>query len=413
LRFERTHKQDKLARVYDDEILPLWTQRFGRMILRELGEGTRNMVLDVGCGSGYATTELLRRLGDARIVAVEPISALLDLARKKVGPLAGKRAFFRTEAIEPRLSFADQVYDLVVANLVLGDVRDPEHTLRDLVRVTKVGGRVLATLPLRGTWEEFLDLFREVLIKHDQHDSLERLDAHLATFPEAEEVGTWMEHAGLSDGRVEIEEYTLLFRSSREFFFAPLVEFGPLSAWKAVAGKGEEMQDVFWHVKEAIDTYFRDRAFAVTVKAGCLVGTRSEETLPASSVRIHRVAAAREQVEAHTGEIEVSEMDVESAAELGERLEAVPDFDEDSGVNPPADPDAPSALDKDGDGQTDTELQPVVDADLPADEEPQEDGDDGDDDALDPDGDPDGAGDPPNDDSHQAQGTPPPRSRRN
>ena len=46
--------------------------------------------------------------------------------------------------------------------------------------------------------------------------------------------------------KAECEVFTLLFKSSREFFFAPLIEYGPLADWKAIAGKGKQMQDVFW-----------------------------------------------------------------------------------------------------------------------------------------------------------------------
>src|SRR5258705_13615316 len=34
------------------------------------------------------------------------------------------------------------------------------------------------------------------------------------------------------------------------------------------------MQDVFWYIKEAIDAYFGNRAFSVTIKAGCLIGKK-------------------------------------------------------------------------------------------------------------------------------------------
>jgi hypothetical protein len=33
---------------------------------------------------------------------------------------------------------------------------------------------------------------------------------------------------------------------------------------------------VFWYIKEAIDAYFDGRPFTVTVKAGCLIGKKSE-----------------------------------------------------------------------------------------------------------------------------------------
>ena len=58
--------------------------------------------------------------------------------------------------------------------------------------------------------------------------------------------------------------------------YAPVIEYGPLSDWKDIAGAGQEMQDVFWYIKEAIDAYYDGRPFQVTVKAGCLIGRKHE-----------------------------------------------------------------------------------------------------------------------------------------
>ncbi len=163
-----------------------------------------------------------------------------------------------------------------MSNLGLGELVDPPAALADYARVTVPGGEVRCTLPLEGTFEEFHDIYREVLTKHDKHDTLARLDEHVAaSYPSAEACERWLEEAGLVDGRVVVERFTMLFRSSREFFFAPVIEFGPLSAWKEIAGTGQEMQDIFWYIKEAIDAYFEGRAFAISVVAGCLVGRKA------------------------------------------------------------------------------------------------------------------------------------------
>jgi hypothetical protein len=154
---------------------------------------------------------------------------------------------------------------------------DPASALADLARVTRPGGEVRVTLPLAGTFQEFYDIYREVLVKNDKHETLEELARHEATHPTVDECEAWLRRAGLRDARVEIEEFTLLFKSSREFFFAPVIEFGPLPTWKKIAGRGQELQDVFWYIKEAIDAYFGDRAFEVTVKAGCLIGRKRDE----------------------------------------------------------------------------------------------------------------------------------------
>ena len=84
----------------------------------------------------------------------------------------------------------------------------------------------------------------------------------------------WFEAAGLESVEVEVERWELLFKSAREFFFAPVVEYGPLPRWKEIAGKGDEMQDVFFFIKEAIDAYFGTGSFSVSVVAGCIRGRK-------------------------------------------------------------------------------------------------------------------------------------------
>ncbi|MGE5185639.1 MAG: class I SAM-dependent methyltransferase [Acidobacteriota bacterium] len=276
---KRSLKVEKLARIYDDEIAPVWGTRFGKMLLRNLAVPDRGQVLDISCGTGYPTVEILRRMSEgSRIIAIDASSAMLDVARRKIaelGPLGKKGVFFRTESAVPKLSFADDVYDLVVCNLGLPEMPSLDTALRDFARVAKRGGEVRCTLPLAGTFQEFHDLYREVLIKHDKHDALDRLDRHIARYPSIDRVERCMETAAL-DGAIEAEEFTLLFKSSREFFFAPVIEYGPLSEWKDIAGSGQEMQDVFWYIKEAIDAYFDGRPFQVTVKAGCIVGRKQD-----------------------------------------------------------------------------------------------------------------------------------------
>lgn len=271
---KQTHKMEKLARIYDSEILPVWSHRFGRMLLRDLHIAEGSQILDVACGTGYPTTEIVRRLSNgSRLIAIDGSSAMLDIARNKVEEMGGKNVFFRTESAVPKLSFADDVYDIVVCNLGLGEFAKPEAALIDFARVTRPGGEVRCTLPLLGSYQEFYDIYREVLTKHDKHDALARLQDHLATcLWDVDQCYDWMATAGLQDANVEIEEFTMLFRSSREFFFAPVIEYGLLPEWKQLAGKGQEMQDIFWYIKEAIDAYYAGRAFEITIKAALIRG---------------------------------------------------------------------------------------------------------------------------------------------
>jgi hypothetical protein len=53
---------------------------------------------------------------------------------------------------------------------------------------------------------EFHDIYREVLVKHDRHEALDRLDRHVASYPTVEDCEAWLRAAGL-EPRVEIDEF--------------------------------------------------------------------------------------------------------------------------------------------------------------------------------------------------------------
>ena len=73
---KRSLKIEKLARIYDEEIAPVWGTRFGKMLLRNLALPEKGQVLDISCGTGYPTIEILRRMRDgSRLIAIDASSA--------------------------------------------------------------------------------------------------------------------------------------------------------------------------------------------------------------------------------------------------------------------------------------------------------------------------------------------------
>jgi len=274
-----TGQQEKLAKVYDTEIVPIYSSKFGRLLLRLLEIPEKGMLLDVGCGTGYPALEILRKHdGPIRIIAIDKSSAMMDVARKKAGDKGGKKIFFRTENAAERLSFADEVYDVTYSNLGFMELGTPLENLRELARVTAPGGQVAITLPLSGSWTEFFDIFRDVLTKKDRYEILKDIEAYEeANLFTPEGVVEMFHQVGIKKVTFETDRFELLFKSAREFFFAPVIEFGPLREWKAIINDPEEMKDLFVDIKDAIDTMFMGLVFPVTIIAGCFVGTKPLE----------------------------------------------------------------------------------------------------------------------------------------
>jgi ubiquinone/menaquinone biosynthesis C-methylase UbiE len=274
-----TSRQERLGAVYEEEIWPLLPGRAAELLLRALPRRPGAVAFEAGCGAGALSLAVADRLDDtSRILAIDATPALVDLARARADrhPAGGKISFHVADPAPP-LPIDDGTYDLAISNLALGDTADPPAALAALAAALKPGGEAVVTLLLRGSWGEFIDIYREVLTEQRKPEVLAALAAYEHTFPDPETAVRWLEAAGLHDVRMETARFEILFRSAREFFFAPLVDLGPLSRWKRIAGgRGDEMQDVFFFVKEAIDSYFAGAVFAVTMVVACLAGKRSE-----------------------------------------------------------------------------------------------------------------------------------------
>jgi ubiquinone/menaquinone biosynthesis C-methylase UbiE len=267
-------REQKLARVIDREVAPIWHDRFARLLLRELPGNSGTFVLDIHSGPGHTTAELLQRLDESsRVVALGRDPWLMQVSKTRVRPEWKRRVYFKAGDMDDVPAMADATYDLAIANLVLGEqVVDWQAALAELVRVTKPGGQVLATLPLYGTWDEVEDLFEELLRDEDMRREVVTLQKLRRRRPKPSHLVAGLQELGIGDNDVvfEHERFELLFRSGREFLFAPVIEHGPLRLWKAIIGRAEKPQALFWRFKEAIDTYYAGHVLAVTVVAGLI-----------------------------------------------------------------------------------------------------------------------------------------------
>ena len=95
-------------------------------------------VLDVGCGPGALTGELVRRLGADAVAAVDPSEPFVAAARERHPDVDVRHA--AAEA----LPFEDDTFDAALAQLVVHFMADPVAGLRELARVTRAGGVVAA-----------------------------------------------------------------------------------------------------------------------------------------------------------------------------------------------------------------------------------------------------------------------------
>jgi SAM-dependent methyltransferase len=128
---------DVAAEAYDR-----FMGRYSRLLSPQLadlaGVHGDQRVLDVGCGPGALTTELVARLGPEAVSAVDPSEPFVAAARSRHPGVEVR------QAPAERLPFPDRAFDAALAQLVVHFMSDPVAGLVEMARVTRRDGVVVA-----------------------------------------------------------------------------------------------------------------------------------------------------------------------------------------------------------------------------------------------------------------------------
>jgi SAM-dependent methyltransferase len=145
--------------------------------LADIRRGQR--ALDVGCGPGALTAELVRRLGSEAVCAVDPSEPFTAAVGERCAGVDVRLAGAE------RLPFGDDAFDASLAQLVVHFMTSPVAGLAEMGRVTRPGGVVAACVwdhagdrgPLAAFWQAVRELDPEA---HDESGLPGVREGHLA-----------------------------------------------------------------------------------------------------------------------------------------------------------------------------------------------------------------------------------------
>jgi ubiquinone/menaquinone biosynthesis C-methylase UbiE len=173
-----------------------------------------NLILDVGCGSGWVAKEFLRK--NKKVIS-------LDISKKN--PLIVKQLYqsqnhFPLVADSFKLPFNSHSVDCVIASEIIEHVIDPKEFLRELFRVAKKGGKVVISTPYK-------EKIRYVLCVHCNKKT--PVNAHLHSFDEII-LESFSKEIGAKKFR------SLIFGNKALIFLRThiILKYLPLSIWQAI-----------------------------------------------------------------------------------------------------------------------------------------------------------------------------------
>ena len=188
---------DDVAARYDltNDVLSMGQdRRWRKIVLDAVDPKPGELVLDLAAGTGTSSQPFADR--GATVVPCD----------FSVGMLAvGKRAKPHLPFVAgdgTKLPFPDNTFDAVTISFGLRNIVDPDAGLRELLRVTKPGGRVVVCEFSSPTWGPFRTLYIEYLMK-----ALPAVARAVSSAPDAyvylaESIRAWPNQAGLA-GRLQ------------------------------------------------------------------------------------------------------------------------------------------------------------------------------------------------------------------
>jgi SAM-dependent methyltransferase len=223
--------------------------------LAAVGAGQR--ALDVGCGPGALTAELVRRLGPGRVAAVDPSPPFVEAARER-----NPGVDVRLGAAE-ELPFDDGTFDVALAQLVVHFMADPVAGLREMARVTRPGSVVAACVwdhaggqgPLSAFWSAVHEADPDA---PDESGLAGAREGHLAEL---------FGRAGIGDIEQTLLDVDVEHPSFEEWWEPFTLGVGPAGAY--AAGLAPEEQD---RLRERCRALLPPAPFTLTARAWAVRG---------------------------------------------------------------------------------------------------------------------------------------------
>jgi SAM-dependent methyltransferase len=141
-------------------------------VLRHNAEGAERLVsalpvgawadvLDVGCGTGFASLAMQRRFGPRRIVGVDPSEGMLQVFAQKVAE-GGDTAVELHAADVMAMPVPDASVDAVISGMAFHWFPDKPGALREMARCLRPGGVLGILCSGAGTDREFEAVLRDI-----------------------------------------------------------------------------------------------------------------------------------------------------------------------------------------------------------------------------------------------------------
>ena len=115
-----------------------------------------NMILDMGCGTGYLTGLLLNKFSNANITGIDLAPGMINYCKKN---FKEKAAFFVDDAEHFK---SELTYSLIVSSCSFQWLNDLHEVYKNIMEYLLPGGLIYIAVPIEGSLVELIDSYKNI-----------------------------------------------------------------------------------------------------------------------------------------------------------------------------------------------------------------------------------------------------------
>lgn len=228
---------DRSAAAYDDVLDA--NRRGAERLVAALPDASYPRVVDVGCGTGFASWEMARRAGARELTGIDVSPAMVERYERRLAAVPGvtARGLVGDMAAPP---LPAGIADAVVSTMALHWAPDRGAAVRAMADLARPGGVVAVLCSGRGADGEYRDLIaamspavpRELVDAYDAMQVAEgELDDHVAAAG-LEAVDVWIERRRR---HLPVERFLARKRATESALIGHLTDDEREAAWARIA----------------------------------------------------------------------------------------------------------------------------------------------------------------------------------
>ncbi len=112
------------------------------VIIKKYTKTSKPYILDLGCGPGLLSVEILKQFSDATVIGIDPLLKMLKLAEENIKPLSNA-GFIAILGVSEKIPLKDQSINTIVSRFSLPYWKHPQESFIEMNRVLKPKGIVI------------------------------------------------------------------------------------------------------------------------------------------------------------------------------------------------------------------------------------------------------------------------------